>query len=229
MANEHTILLLGASRGLGLGLVQEYLGLGWHVVATARDPHKAVELTALAEKHAGQVRVEALDVAGEGAGQALAQKLAGTVADIVFVVAGQHSQDGKAIHDVPAAAAAAEFITNSWAPPTVAEALSGLIRPGGTYVFMTSVLGSLARTSGTPELYSASKAALNMLGIAFSKRHPKETVVLMHPGWVRTDMGGGSAPLDVPTSAKGMAETIAVLAGKAGVHYVDYQGKTLPW
>ncbi len=75
----------------------------------------------------------------------------------------------------------------------------------------------------------ASKAALNMLGIAFSKRHPKETVILMHPGWVRTDMGGQSAPLDVPTSAKGMAKTIAELTGQAGVHYVDYQGKTLPW
>jgi NAD(P)-dependent dehydrogenase (short-subunit alcohol dehydrogenase family) len=229
MAHEHTILLLGASRGLGLGLVREYLGLGWHVVATARDPHKATELTALAEKHAAQVRVEALDVAVAGAGQALAQKLAGTVADVVFVVAGQHSQNGVAIHDVAADAAAAEFVTNAWAPPTVAEALSGVIRPGGTYVFMTSRLGSLTLTSGAPELYSASKAALNMLGIAFSKRHPEETVVLMHPGWVRTDMGGRNAPLDVPTSAKGMLETIAALAGKAGVHYVDYQGKTLPW
>jgi NAD(P)-dependent dehydrogenase (short-subunit alcohol dehydrogenase family) len=229
MANDRTILLLGASRGLGLGLVHEYLSQGWHVVATARDPHKATDLAAFGKTYPDQMRLEELDVVAERAGKALAHRLAGTLADIVFVVAGQHSQDGKPIHDVSAAAAAAEFVTNSWAPPTVAEALSGLIKPGGTYVFMTSVLGSLARTSGAPELYSASKAALNMLGIAFSKRHPTETVVLMHPGWVRTDMGGQSAPLDVPTSAKGMAETIAVLAGKPGVHYVDYQGKTLPW
>jgi NAD(P)-dependent dehydrogenase (short-subunit alcohol dehydrogenase family) len=229
MAHSPTILLLGASRGLGLGLVRDYLDHGWNVVATARNPHAATDLSALKSAHNDRLHIEALDITAPGAGQALAQTLTGTAADVLFVVAGQSSQSDVKIHDVPADAAAAEFVTNAWAPPTVAEALAGLVKPGGTIVFMTSILGSLALTRGTPELYSASKAALNMLGIAFALRHPENTVVLMHPGWVRTDMGGANAPLDVPTSARGMAETIAQLAGKSGVHYVDYQGKALPW
>jgi NAD(P)-dependent dehydrogenase (short-subunit alcohol dehydrogenase family) len=229
MADTNTILILGASRGLGLGLARDYLARGWHVVATARTPATATELADLASANPGRLRIEAMDIAAAGAGQALAQTLNGTPLDVLFVVAGQSSESHAKIHEVTAEAAAAEFVTNAWAPPVVAEALAGLLKPGGTVVFMTSILGSLTLTKGTPELYSASKAALNMLGIAFAHRHKDNSVVLMHPGWVRTDMGGPGAPLDVPTSARGMADTIAGLSGKPGVHYVDYQDKGLPW
>jgi NAD(P)-dependent dehydrogenase (short-subunit alcohol dehydrogenase family) len=229
MPDDSTIILLGASRGLGLGLAEAYLGRGWHVIATARDPARATDLSALQAAHPGHLRIAAMDVAAEGAGKALAEQLVGIKADILFVVAGQNSASGAPIHDVPAATAAAEFITNAWAPPVVAEALFGVLKPGGTVALMTSRLGSLALNKGGTELYGASKAALNMLGIAFAARHPQTPVVLMHPGWVRTDMGGAGAPLDVPTSVKGMADTLGALTGKAGVHYVDYQGKVLPW
>ena len=224
-----TVLLIGASRGLGLGLVREYLGRGWSVVATARDPAKAGELAELAKTHGDRLRVEKLDVTRPDAAGGLLQALGGTKIDVLFVVAGQASQGPKPIHEATPEQAAAEFITNSYAPPVIAEKLLPALARGGTVAFMTSGLGSLSRTQGGMELYNASKAALNMLGINFSLRHPELRVLLMHPGWVRTDMGGSNAPLDVATSARNMASTIERHGGGTGVAYLDHEGNTLPW
>lgn len=221
-----TIIVIGASRGLGLGLVHEYLERGWHVLATSRGQAAGLEQAAAA--HPGRLTLERLDVTDGDQASALAGRHPRLGAKVLFVVAGQSSHATVPVHAVPREAAAAEFITNAWAPPVAAEALAGLVAPGGTFVFMTSVLGSLAHASGAYELYSASKAALNMLGIGFAKRHGGHPVILMHPGWVRTDMGGSQAPLDVETSAKGMADVIAHTT-KPGIHYLDYAGKALPW
>jgi NAD(P)-dependent dehydrogenase (short-subunit alcohol dehydrogenase family) len=223
-----TILLIGASRGLGLGLVREYLNRGWRVTATVRDQTRAGELTALAAAHHNRLRIEQLDVIEPGGAHKLSETLAGTSFNVIFVVAGQASSGNLPIHDTAPDAAAREFMTNSYAPPVVAEALLPRLAAGGTVVFMTSILGSLANSQGGMELYNASKAALNMLGIAFSKRHPDLKLILMHPGWVRTEMGGASAPLDVETSATGMADVISKHASK-GVVYLDYAGKPIAW
>ena len=223
-----TILLIGASRGLGLGLAQEYLSRGWHVIATARDA-SAPGLKALAGDHKDRLRIETADVAADDAGATLAKRLDGTKLDVIFVVAGQNAGGWGPAFKVTQEVAKHEFLTNSYAPPAVAEALLGLLAPGGTVVFMTSILGSLANATGVAELYSASKAALNMLAIGFAKRHEDLRVILMHPGWVKTDMGGDNAPLDVPTSVKGMADVIAAKAGGKGLVYIDYAGKKIDW
>ncbi len=224
-----TILLIGASRGLGLGLVHEYLNRGWEVIATARDPAKAKELTALTKSHGDRLRVEHLDVTKPDDAHALAKALGRTKLDVLFVVAGQSSQGPAPIHAASPEQAATEFLTNSYAPPVLAEALLPALGKGATVVFMTSILGSLARTQGGMELYNASKAALNMLGVNFSQRHPELRVLLMHPGWVRTDMGGKQAPLDVETSVRNMADAIERHAKGTGVTYLDHEGTHLPW
>jgi NAD(P)-dependent dehydrogenase (short-subunit alcohol dehydrogenase family) len=224
-----TILLIGASRGLGLGLVREYLNRGWRVVATVRDLSRAGELTALAAAHHNRLRIEKLDVIEPGAANKVSETLADTSFNVIFVVAGQASSGYLPIHETAPDAAAREFLTNSFAPPVVAEALLPRLAPGGTIVFMTSILGSLANSSGGMELYNASKAALNMLGIGFSKRHAELKVILMHPGWVKTDMGGESAPLDVETSARGMADVIAKRGAGKGIEYLDYSCKPIAW
>ena len=224
-----TILLIGASRGLGLGLAGEYLARGWQVIATVRDTGHAKGLGALREAHPGKLRVEALDVTEAGAAARLAGRLKGTRIDVLFVVAGRSDHTAAPIHEVPAEGASLEFLTNSYAPPVVAEALMGLLAPRAPVIFMTSGLGSIANNSGGYEVYRASKAALNMLGSLFAVRHPERAVLLMHPGWVRTDMGGSSAPLDVPTSVRGMADVIAAHGGQRGVAYLDYTGAAIPW
>ncbi len=230
MPAPKTILLAGANRGLGLGLVREYLGRGWHVVATARDPAAASELATLAQAHGDALTVERLDVADPASVRALASRFSGRALDVLFVVAGMNGHAGKPIHEVPQADIAREFLVNSSSPVALAEALESALAPHAAVAFMTSTLGSIAgNTSGGYELYRGTKAALNMFAASYALRHAGRPVLLLHPGWVRTDMGGPSAPLDVETSVKGLAQVIEQHANRAGVAYLDYQGKTLPW
>jgi NAD(P)-dependent dehydrogenase (short-subunit alcohol dehydrogenase family) len=230
MADTGSILLAGASRGLGLGLARAYLEQGWTVVATARDPAAATGLTALAADHGDRLRVEKLDITSADDRQALSHALAGARLDVVFVVAGMHIEQDTPIADVKPEAASLEFLTNAIGPVALGDRLAGVAAPGATYVFMTSLLGSIASNAGgSVDLYRATKAALNMLGSCFALRHRENPVLLLHPGWVRTEMGGSAAPLDIETSVRGMVSVIAGRRGKPGLAYLDYQGKTLPW
>jgi NAD(P)-dependent dehydrogenase (short-subunit alcohol dehydrogenase family) len=199
------------------------------VIATARRPDAASDLQALAQDHAGRLSIEALDIANPGSVKALAGRLAGRRIDVLFVVAGASANKDTPIQDIAPEAIAQEFITNATAPVALAEVLVPHLSPGAPVAFMTSILGSLASNAGGGlDTYRASKAALNMLALNFSLRHKERPVLLLHPGWVRTDMGGSSAPVDVETSARGLADQIEH-ATKPGITYLDYQGQTLPW
>ena len=226
---SRTILLAGASRGLGLGLVEEFLSRGWHVVATARALAKAAELQRLRAAHPDRLSLETLDIADSDSVKALATALAGRPIDVLFAVAGISTQGNTPIQDFPADKIAQEFVTNATAPIVLAETLLGQMAKDGKIAFMTSILGSLASNAGGGlDVYRASKAALNMLAMNFALRHKERPVLLFHPGWVRTEMGGPGAHLDVQTSVKGLADQIERPA-KAGIAYLDYQGQTLPW
>ncbi len=228
-STPRTILLAGASRGLGLGLVSEFLGRGWHVVATMRNPGRAAELQRLQQAHQDRLTLETLDIADPASIKALATKLTAAKLDALFVVAGISTQRDTKLQDLPAAQIAEEFITNATAPVALAETMLGQVAPGGTIAFMTSILGSLASNAGGGlDIYRASKAALNMLAMNFSLRHKDRPVRLIHPGWVRTDMGGANAPVDVATSVRGMADEIE-RDTRPGLAYLDYQGQKLPW
>ncbi len=225
-----TILLAGASRGLGLGLAAEYLSRGWQVIATARTPEKADGLAKLRAEYADRLTVLPLDVAAPESVKALAGTLDGRTLDVLFVVAGISTNGKVPAHTVGAEDVALEFTTNSIAPIALAEALQGNLAPDSPVVFMTSILGSIgSNAGGGMELYRASKAALNMLATCYALRHKAQPVVLMHPGWVRTELGGADAPVDVPTSVRGMADVIGTRVGKGGVAYLDYRGTALPW
>ncbi len=222
-----TILLAGASRGLGLGLTEEYLGRGWQVIATARQPDRAAGLARLQGDH---LTVEQLDVADPASVSALAGRLGGRRLDVLFVVAGVNAHAHVPVHEVGQADVAREFITNATGPVALAEALQANLAPDATVAFMTSVLGSIgSNTGGGWELYRASKAALNMLVTCYALRHKGSPVLLLHPGWVRTEMGGPNAQLDVPTSVRGLADVIGAHEGKAGIAYLDHAGAELPW
>ncbi len=223
-----TALIIGASRGLGLGLVERLTEQGWNVVATVRDPAKANALSALPG-----VQVETLEMNSSTQLDALQQRLDGQVFDLLFVNAGVKGPDNQDAEAAQLADVGDLFMTNSVAPIRVAQRFAGQLRPdGGVIAFMSSILGSIS-IPDAPELalYKASKAALNSMINSFVVRlgDTRLSVLAMHPGWVKTDMGGEGADIDVLTSTRGMVEQVKAHAGKGGVHYINYKGETLVW
>ncbi|MBD9677703.1 SDR family oxidoreductase [Pseudomonas sp. PDM18] len=227
MSTAKSALIIGASRGLGLGLVREMLARGWDVTATVRDAANAGELAAL------PVRVESLLLDDAQSQDRLAEALAGASFDLVFINAGIYGPPHQSTIDASLGDVGQLFMINAVAPLRLAERLlPRLNADNGVLAFMTSELGSVAgNQSGGMALYRASKAALNSLTRSFVAGLDGTgiTVLNLHPGWVRTDMGGESAPLDVQTSAQGLADQVEGHAGRGGQFYLDYQGTTIVW
>jgi NAD(P)-dependent dehydrogenase (short-subunit alcohol dehydrogenase family) len=224
---KHALIIAG-SRGLGLGLVREYLARGWHVTATARTP--SAELDALCRESFGQLAVECLDVTLVAQAAALAERLEGRKFDLLFLNAGILIGRGAALSTVPDSDVDKIFATNAIGPIRVADALVSHVVQGGMIAFMSSDMGSIGTNDdGRAELYRASKAALNSLIRSFSARHAGVTVLAIHPGVVRTSMGGPTAPLDIETSVRGVADVIAVRWGSGQVVFVDYCNEIIPW
>ena len=220
-------LIIGASRGLGLGLVKEWLSRGFEVVATRRGPAPELEATG--------AEVHTLDMDDAAAVAALAAALGTRRFDVVLINAGISGPRSQTVHDVArdgnaAGTWGALFWTNALAPVRAARILEPLVAAGGVLAFMTSIMGSVAlRNYAYGDLYSASKAALNSLTRGFAAEHPTRTIINLHPGWVKTDMGGEQAPVEVVDSCRGMADVLAKAAGTPGQRYLDYQGAELPW
>lgn len=221
-------LIIGASRGLGLGLVEQLINDGWNVTATVRNPGNVEKLKAL-----GNVNIEQLDLDNVEAIGNLSQKLNTHVFDLVFVNAGIKGPDDQTSGRASLSDIGQLFLTNSVAPITLAQAFVSKIRKGsGVLAFMSSGLGSVA-SPDAPELalYKASKAALNSMTNTFISQlgEDRPTVLTLHPGWVKTDMGGEGADIDVETSTRGLVGQVKAYAGKGGHYFIDYKGQTIPW
>jgi NAD(P)-dependent dehydrogenase (short-subunit alcohol dehydrogenase family) len=223
-------LVIGASRGLGLGLVREYLGRGWEITATVRTP--SAELEVLRAGAVGKLSIETLDITRPAQTAQLAARLSERTFDLLFLNAGIMVGRGMPLSDIPDSDIATIFLTNAISPVRVADALLGLVQPGGMVVFMSSILGSIGTNDdGRAELYRASKAALNSLFRSFRARHAQAnlTMLALHPGVVRTSMGGANAPLDIETSVRGVADVIASRWGSGGQAFVNYRNEIIPW
>ena len=226
-------LVVGASRGIGLGLVRELTAAGWEVTATVRDPAAAKALTDLADGSAGKVRLEVVDTADVKSGEALRGRLEGQAFDLLLVNAGVSGPAGKNPRTVADDEFNDLFVTNALGPVRLAELLVKQVRPEtGVIGLMTSQLGSVEGASaGGMELYRASKAALNSFTRSFAARHKDKhiAVLSLHPGWVRTDMGGPGADIDVETSTKGLVKVVERARQDRRDGFFDYKGDTLPW
>ena len=228
---DKKLLLIGASRGLGLALAEEYLKRGWHVVATERDS-TASKLPKLLGVFDGRLEIETVDIDHPDQVAALRARLASRKFDMLFVNAGVKNDDRETIADVSTDEFMRVMITNALSPMRVVETLQGLVLPSGTIGIMSSGQGSIANNeNGQYEVYRGSKAALNMFMRSFAARHAGEprTLLLMAPGWVRTDMGGPQARLSIEDSIPNLANTIDAQAGKGGLQYLDYLGRKVPW
>lgn len=224
-----TVLIIGASRGLGLGLAKRFASEGWQVIATARDPQRADELKAIAN-----IRIEPLDIDDAEGVDALARQISGTTLDVLYINAGTSGTRALSAETASHEEVSQLFVTNAVAPVRLARRMLPLVDPrAGVITFMSSIMGSVETGPGMGmPLYGASKAALNHLTRTFVTGLGEATdltVLSMHPGWVKTDMGGAEAPLDIETSCRGMVEQVTRAAGQGGHRFIDYQGKTLPW
>jgi NAD(P)-dependent dehydrogenase (short-subunit alcohol dehydrogenase family) len=233
MAEPRWALVVGASRGLGLGLAAELRRRGWNIVATVRDMAGERRLAELAANPGADVRIEHLDINDDAGIAALRRRLDGHVFDLVFVNAGIAPRGRADAAGASREEAAAVFMTNAVAPARLARTFLDRVRDGtGIVAFMSSGLGSVAnKTDSYSELYSASKAALNSLSrsLAASLGRRRITVLAVAPGWVRTDMGGSSAPLGVEQSVKGIADVLESRAGTSRHGFVDYRGREVAW
>lgn len=227
MAN--TVLIIGASRGLGLGLAKQFTREGWQVIATVRDPQRAEELKAVAG-----IRIETLDIDDAASVDALTQRLSGITLDVLYINAGISGSRTLSADTASHEEVGQLFMTNAIAPVRLAKRMRPLVDPRtGVITFMSSIMGSVETGPGMGmPLYGSSKAALNHLTRTFVAELGEDTdltVLSMHPGWVKTDMGGAEAPLDIETSCRGMVEQVKRAAGQRGHRFIDYQGEQLPW
>lgn len=223
-------LIVGGSRGIGLGLVEEHLARGWNVVATERTISS--ELHALATENPDRLSIEKLDIRNQGQQRELADRLADQTFDLLFLNAGILFGRGTSLAEIADDDVADKFLTNAVGPVRTADALFNIVRDSGMIAFMSSFLGSVSKNDdGRAELYRASKAALNSLVLSFHARHhpSQKTVLLLHPGVVRTDMGGADAPLDIATRVKGHADVLEQRWGEQHPLFVDYNNQIIPW
>jgi NAD(P)-dependent dehydrogenase (short-subunit alcohol dehydrogenase family) len=228
---QKTVLLIGASRGLGFAMVEEYLKRGWRVIATGRESSMK-KLRHLSASTRGALEVEAVDITIPDQVTALHRRLRDRRLDVLFVNAGVKNDDRETIADVSTEEFVRVMVTNSLSPMRIIEAFQDLVQPAGTIGVMSSGQGSLTNnTNGNYEVYRGSKAALNMFMRSFAARHRDDarTLLLMAPGWVRTDMGGPEGRLSIEESIPNLLSTIEAYEGRSGLHYLDYLGRVVPW
>jgi NAD(P)-dependent dehydrogenase (short-subunit alcohol dehydrogenase family) len=224
-------LIIGASRGLGYALAAEYLARGWQVTATARGTGWT-GLHDLAASSDGRLAVESVDITVSEQVTALHERLARTRFGLLFVNAGVTNGPEETVADVSTDTFVHLMVTNALSPMRVVESLQDLVAPDGTIAVMSSGQGSVANNEkGGFEIYRASKSALNQLMRSFAARHAGDphTLLLIAPGWVKTELGGPGARLEIGESIPGVVDTIEAQAAKGGLQYLDYQGQTVRW
>lgn len=226
-----TVLLVGASRGLGYAMAEEFLKRGWNVVGTVRGVART-QLHGLAQRYPGRIEIETLDITLPDQIAALRARLADRILDLLYVNAGVTNNPNETIGQVSTEEFIRVMVTNALSPMRVVETLHDIVADEGTIGVMSSGQGSVANnTNGQREVYRGSKAALNTFMRSFAARHSanRRAMVLMAPGWVRTDMGGPDARLTIEESIPSLVSTLLAVHGKPGLQYLDYLGRTVPW
>ena len=216
-----TVLITGANRGLGLEFVRQYAADGWSVLAAVRSPDDTAELKG------DDIRVEQLDMADAAAVSGFGARLDGPL-DLLIANAGMTGPPDATDAD-GAKAWLDTFAVNTIAPYLLAQAvLQQVCAANGKLVAISTQMSSLAQSNGGYLTYRSSKVALNMAWRNLALAYPELACATLHPGWVKTRMGGDAAPLQPVDSIAGMRRVIADLApGRAEL--INYDGAAIPW
>lgn len=220
------IVITGVSKGIGLALTEYALKKNHQVYGVARNPEKSQRLVQLQKDHPS-LHISKVDLTEENAGEKLISSLNSlTQVDVLINNAGVYENDSSK------KAFMKSFEINSYIPFMVTELLLPKLKVSTNprIIHITSLMGSISdNSSGNSYAYRASKSALNMIHKCLSIDHPWLISAAIHPGWVKTDMGGESAPLAPETAAMGIWTVINQLDKSESGCFKDYQGKNLPW
>lgn len=224
-----TLLITGANRGIGLELTRRYAADQWTIIAACRNPQDATALTALK----GNITLEALDVTDYAAVDALAAKYSGTAVDLLLNNAGIYGNRDGALKVSDFDTYLQVLHVNSVAPMKLALAFLPHLKQAKAAKIATisSRMGSIELGGGGSYAYRASKAAINagMHNLALDLKSSGISCITLHPGWVKTDMGGAGADIDVATSAAGLKKVIDGLTLKDTGKFYNYDGGEIPW
>ena len=226
-----SILIVGASRGLGYAMAAEFAGRRWSVLGTVRAA--GTPLHSLAAKQPDSVGIATLDMTDHDQIRALRRRLSARRFDVVFINAGIANRTPS---DTMAEVSTDEFAhvmaTNVLGVMRAIEELGALARRGGVIGVMSSGQGSIANNAnGVNDVYRASKAALNQAMASYAARHAddQQAMILMAPGWIRTEMGGPSAPFGVEDAMPQIVDVLVAQQGTPGLRFLDRHGQPVPW
>ena len=234
MKENQRAIVVGASRGIGLGLVRDLLLQQWSVIATLRDITRVPDdLKQLLAEYPDQLELAELDLSHLDTANMITSKYSEGSIDLLLVSAGIAGPEHQRVEQSQPNEIVDLFWVNSIAPVTIARKFLPLMKANSLIAFMSSRMGSVAlNDDGSMELYRASKAALNSItrGFAQNEAIPAQIGVLnLHPGWVQTEMGGSQAPVTVKESTAGIVRVIEGFFGKTEQQFIDFQGNEMAW
>ena len=224
-----TVMITGANRGLGLEFARQYAADGWHVIATCRRPDEAAQLNAIEN-----CDVYGVDVTDFEAVTNLAQHLDGTAIDVLINNAGVYGPNGDMLNNVNFDAWPDVLKTNAMAPLHMSQCFIPHVAKGEhkCIAALSSKMGSMTdNTSGGSYIYRSSKAALNAVFKSLSHDLSEFGInaIILHPGWVRTDMGGPNGLIDAPESVSGLRQVIAKVSPENSGCFFNYDGTLIDW
>jgi NAD(P)-dependent dehydrogenase (short-subunit alcohol dehydrogenase family) len=232
--SSSTYFITGCNRGLGLEFVRQLLARGQRVIATCRDIATSTDLTALTLKHSGQLSLVEMDVSDEASMREAVALLNDEAIDVFINNAGMYGPRDANFGNVDGPAMAEVLYTNAVAPVLLTQLLIDNVRKGSgkKLVFVSSKMGSIADNGrGGSYIYRSSKTALNSVvkSLALDLAPEGIATATLHPGWVRTDMGGPNGLIDAPESVSGMLNVIDGLSVANTGQFFNYDGATIAW
>jgi NAD(P)-dependent dehydrogenase (short-subunit alcohol dehydrogenase family) len=227
-----TVLIAGASRGIGLEFARQYAADGWRVVAACREPDRASDLRSLTEN--ADVVIHQVDVTSDQSVEDFRERIGGEAVDVLIITAGVPGGNNQVFGNIDFQDLGITLEVNVAGPIRIAQAFASnlSVADNSKLIAITSQMGSIQQTISTEMmLYRISKAALNeawkCLSIDLKPRNVM--VMVIHPGWVATDMGGKDAPVSPSESVRGMRKVIAGLSPADTGTFRTFEGATVPW